>query len=128
MINRKSLVLFIASISPFLLLACSPSSLRLDPLLDVPYEQARQLVLNDGWQPIEHAMDDDLVFVTGRVYEKGFTEVDVCSPVGDTPCKFYFKGEDRRFLEILTKGEDLRVVSVAVLDKRAYENARPYRR
>ena len=94
-------------------------------IMDKPYDEARAIVLDGDWSPVENAKPDDLLYVSREMYDKGFVEVDVCSPVGETPCKFYFKNMDDEYLEVITETEAYVVDSVRVLNAQEYEDAHP---
>lgn len=134
--NRKYWILFAITVLPLLFLVSKPSfsqknsssvvqkneALKLK-ILNTPYDKARQVIINNGWISVENAAPDELVFVAREMYDKGYVEVDMCSPVGETPCNFYFKNGNEGYLKVMTKGEIPHVVSVEVLDTAAFRDA-----
>ena len=88
----------------------------LQHLEGMPYGQARQLILDSGWEAMGNTEPDELMFSTADMYDQGYVEVDICSPVADSPCMFDFKNEEGQFLRVFTSGEDPHVRSVDVQD------------
>ena len=78
-------------------------------ILNSPYDQAREVILDQGWQPVENPEGDNLMFATGDMYEEGFIEVDNCVPSGTAPCDFYFE-KDGQYLKVSTNNEAPTVV------------------
>jgi hypothetical protein len=84
-------------------------SLSLD-ILNSPYDQARQVILDHGWQPVENPAADELMFQTRKMYhEEGYLEVDSCMPTGSAPCDFYFQ-KDGQYLRVATDHETPEVI------------------
>ncbi len=136
--KRNFWILFVIAVWPLLVLVSKPSLSQdvtsdavpqgeafKSKILDMPYEKARKIILNSGWVSVKNAAPDELMFVTRDMYDKGYVEVDLCSPVGDTPCNFYFKNGDEGYLRVITKEEVPHVVSVMILDEKAFRDARP---
>ncbi|MBN9673291.1 hypothetical protein [Roseibium aggregatum] len=86
---------------------------------EMPYSQARPVVLQAGWQPVQNPVPDDLAFFSRAIYEQGYVEVAMCSPVGETPCIFYFKNAQGQYLKVQTLLEVPHVASVSVLKNEA---------
>lgn len=86
---------------------------------DMPYTQARPVVLQAGWQPVQNPLPDDLAFFSRAIYEQGYVEVAMCSPVGETPCIFFFKNAQGQYLKVQTLLEVPHIASVSVLKNEA---------
>jgi hypothetical protein len=93
-------------------------------LVGLPYDEARPIVLKNSWQPFENPAADDLFFVARAMFEEGYVEVGVCSPVGDAPCKFYFHEPAGRYLEVMTTGEIPHVAQAKVLTAEEFDEIR----
>ncbi|TYC69138.1 hypothetical protein FMN63_10940 [Stappia sp. BW2] len=93
-------------------------------LIGLPYDQARSIILTNGWQPFENPVADDLAFVARGLYEDGYVEVATCSPVGEAPCKLYFQEPAGRYLEVMTIGEFPHVAQVNILSAGEFEQMR----
>ncbi|MFC5584211.1 DUF6636 domain-containing protein [Nitratireductor kimnyeongensis] len=93
-------------------------------VMNMPYGKARSVLREHRWWPLENFDPGNLVYFTREIFDRGYTEVDTCSPVGDTPCKFYFYNDDDQYLEVATRGENPHVAGTEILDVRAVEARR----
>lgn len=90
-------------------------------VMNMPYGKARSVLQEHGWWPLDNAEPGNLVYFTREIYDQGYIEVGTCSPVGETPCKFYFYNDDRQYLEVSTRGENPLVAGTEVMDVRTVE-------
>lgn len=79
-------------------------------LQELPYEEARNLLIDFGWQPKErHWSDgDDPDINTGNgphYWDKGFNEIVSACPTGIAPCTFAFQDVYGNVLMVSTVGE-----------------------
>jgi len=93
-------------------------------LTHMSYSEARPAILDRGWAPFENPVPDDLAFVARDMYDQGYVEVGLCSPVADAPCQFYFSNANRQYLKVLTTGEAPHIARVEVLDAEAFAEIR----
>lgn len=68
------------------------------------YDEARQLIIATGWQPIPTTTDNPLDG-TANWRRRGFNEVTACSGTGMGFCRFEFSAGDRK-LVVVTAGRD----------------------
>jgi len=90
-------------------------------VMNMPYGKARSVLREHGWWPLDNAEPGNLVSFTREIYDQGYIEVSTCSPVGDTPCKFYFYNDHGQYLEVSTRGENPLVAGTEIMDVRAVE-------
>jgi len=72
------------------------------------YKQARQIILNAGWQPIPTTTDNPLDGTDGW-RKSGYTEVTSCSGTGMGFCRFEFSGAGNRKFVVITGGREATV-------------------
>ncbi|WP_025030974.1 DUF6636 domain-containing protein [Nitratireductor aquibiodomus] len=101
-----------------------PDDVSVPYVMNMPYGKARSVLQEQGWWPLENLNPGNLVYFTREIFDQGYIEVDTCSPVGDTPCKFYFYNDDDQYLEVATRGENPLVAGTEILDVRAVEARR----
>ncbi len=94
---------------------------------DLSYGQARSIILDRGWKPLVHPEPGNLQFVARTMYEQGYVEVNVCSPVADAPCIFYFTNAGGRYLKVSTNGEVPYVAKVTVLKAEEFSDTARFR-
>lgn len=90
--------------------ADAPEKLRIPPVSDLLFSEARQLLLRQGWFPINSPVNptanEDLMSGNGPYFvEKGYREVIACSGTGLAPCKFAYRSEAGQVLNLVTTGE-----------------------
>lgn len=69
------------------------------------YDEARQVIINAGWQPIPTTTDNPLDG-TANWRKRGYHEVEACSGTGMGFCRFEFAGGRNRKLVVVTAGRD----------------------
>lgn len=74
---------------------------------DMPYEQARKLLIRQGWQPSknERTAEERGSLVEAQI-KKGFVEVEDCAGTGLGLCLFVFRGTAGRTLTITTANNE----------------------
>lgn len=73
-------------------------------ILNIPYHEARKVIIQNGWKPLPQDRDDyDDLSSISRFLDMGYVEVDACSGTGKGYCKFYFTNENGTFLSIITQ-------------------------
>jgi len=77
----------------------------------MPYSQAREIILDDGWQGKNQRWQDipDWGEVKEVYYDNGWREVQDCSGVGMAYCRFEFRNIKNQTLVVITEGECQRV-------------------
>ena len=91
--------------------ADDPEKLRIPPVSGLLFSEARELLLRQGWFPINSPVnptaDEDLMSGNGPFFvAKGYREVMSCSGTGMAPCKFAYRSEAGQVLYLVTVGED----------------------
>lgn len=74
--------------------------------MGMPYAEARQLILNEGWQPTYNAPEPDRVGISTRrdhLQSLGYTEIVDCAGTGMGLCRAEFQG-DRLQTLVVTMG------------------------
>ena len=88
-----------------------PEPLRLPPISNLLFSEARELLLRQGWFPISSPVNptgnEDIQSGNGPYFvEKGYREVTSCSGSGLAPCRFAYRSEAGQILHLVTVGED----------------------
>lgn len=88
-----------------------PEPLRLPPISNLLFSEARELLLRQGWFPISSPVNPtgntELHSGNGPYFvEKGYREVLSCSGTGLAPCRFAYRSEAGQILHLITVGED----------------------
>lgn len=91
-------------------LAATPERVRIPPISGLLFSEARELLLRQGWFPINSPVNptanEDLMSGNGPYFvEKGYREVIACSGSGLAPCKFAYRSEAGQILSLVTTGE-----------------------
>ncbi|MGB3493911.1 MAG: PASTA domain-containing protein [Elainellaceae cyanobacterium] len=76
----------------------------------MPYDQARQMILEAGWRPIEvnRASRGELLgFDTYVIDDLGYTEMTGCAATGLVPCTFEYEGDGNTKLVVISTGQIL---------------------
>ncbi len=71
----------------------------------VPFAQARQTLLADGWKPLEGHPHNDLSSNESVFRDRGFTELQFCRMSADSLCRFAYM-EGGFVLWISTTGDE----------------------
>jgi hypothetical protein len=87
-----------------------PEKTRIPPVSGLLFSEARELLLRQGWFPINNpanpTANEDLMSGNGPYFvEKGYREVIACSGTGLAPCKFAYRSEAGQILSLVTTGE-----------------------
>ena len=103
----RPLFLSMVTILPLTVVA-SPVTLH----KDMPYINARKLLLKQGWHPVNLHLHDDYAFlgVEHELHNKNFNEFDSCS-IDYSNCVMRFKRE-KKCLTVYTFGEKIRYMKV----------------
>ena len=75
-------------------------------ILNLPYHEARSIILERGWQPVPQEMTmpfEDRGIRINNFHKQGFFEVAVCSGTGMGYCQFYFTNKHGVFLKVITR-------------------------
>jgi len=89
------------------------STQRESHIIEMPYHQARDIIIETGWIPTsdfqsEHYKEDQEDY--GYVHPflaLGYQELGDCTGMGVALCDFYFTNDDKdKYLRVITKGED----------------------
>lgn len=69
----------------------------------MPYPQARDILIQQGWQPNLDGEPADLADATVRtLFELGYEEIKSCSGTGEAPCRFEFINDRSSLLVVVT--------------------------
>lgn len=90
-----------------LLTSCATSSSQ-SLLLNLPYSEARKIILLNGWQPVSVERNYDDEHNISRFLKLGYVEVDTCSGTGKGYCRFVFQNDAGLFMEVTTQEIPLR--------------------
>ena len=73
-------------------------------LLNIPYSEARKVILENGWKPakIKRDKSDDISSIS-HYLGQGYTEVDACSGTGKGYCRFVFQNDTDLIMEVTTQ-------------------------
>ncbi len=98
----KYLVFGCLMCGPIVLSSCKSNQGEQSLLLNIPYQEARKVILQNGWEPAAQEREEDLSSIS-RFLDKGYTEVDACSGTGMGYCSFHFKKDKNLFLIVTTQ-------------------------
>ena len=106
--TRKNPRVYLFALMAVLLASCAaPSRGNLPDIEGMNYHDARKVILQNGWVPADGMRPDEEIGIVARNYrDLGYAEVDDCAGSGLSPCIFYFRNDEGRFLKIGTEGED----------------------
>lgn len=69
----------------------------------IPYKEARQLLLQQGWRPNLQGEPPNLRSLAVRgLYDLGYVEIEDCSGTGEGPCRFRFINDNGDLLFVVT--------------------------
>ena len=75
-------------------------------VVGMPYGEARELILKEGWVPVDTWEHRNKRGYTQEVHDNFYKEVLDCAGTGLTPCIFYFENpDDFYYLEVITQGQ-----------------------
>ena len=83
-----------------------------ESMVGMPYYQAREKILTDGWRITEKYRDELIAEdlkdfgYTHPLVKKGYNEIGVCTGIGDSYCDFYFTNTQGQDLRVIVKGEN----------------------
>jgi len=86
----------------FMLSSCARHS-KPTLLLNVPYHDAREIILQNGWNPAEIKRDGYGRDSISHFLDLGYIEVDACSGTGKGYCRFVFQNDLGLFMEVKTQ-------------------------
>ncbi len=73
---------------------------------NLPYAQARTLVLAAGWSPVRGSPHNGLSDNESSFRERGYSELQFCRMTDDSPCRFEFKSPAGVVLWLTTTGDE----------------------
>ena len=93
---------------PLSLPACAKKVSWQARVIDMPYYEARKIILNNGWTPAQTERSDfDAEYgLPHFYYDAEYTEVLACSGTGMGYCTFKFHNEKGEYLKVTTQGGD----------------------
>lgn len=69
----------------------------------MPYKQARQLLLRQGWRPnLQNDPPNLRSLAVRKLYDLGYVEIEDCAGTGEGPCRFQFINDDGDQLFVVT--------------------------
>lgn len=130
--NLKTIILPIATILTGAITILSGSVQAQEvPLLKqkMPYSEAREILINAGWQTIEIPPLQRGSSYSGAVKkivdEFGFNEVVDCAGTGVGPCRFEFATADGRKLVVITVGGTQLILNRWMIEKGELQSSAP---
>ena len=94
-------------LSFFILSSCSSFKSNQYIIINMPYHEARNIILQNGWNPVPGNMSDENIGIPAIMFRNlGYIEVVDCTSAGVSYCAFYFQNKNGEYLKIETKGED----------------------
>lgn len=107
--NRVLKAIIAGSFSIQLLPALAEAASPFPDVHTKPYPEARDLVISEGWSPLDgRYADDDPVpvdYYRDTYRERGYLEVSACGGAGPF-CTFWFEGPDGKIVKVITAGEE----------------------
>ncbi len=76
-----------------------------------PYEQVRESLISEGWQPVPNKDINDTSLYAQSVYEKGYQEVVDCISMERDQCQFVLT-KNKQHILVTTKEKSLNVESI----------------
>jgi hypothetical protein len=70
------------------------------------YEEARQIILAQGWKPNPNLKSNLRDPAVKAVFDRGYTEIEDCSGTGEAPCRYGFVNQNGELLYVVTAGRD----------------------
>jgi hypothetical protein len=70
------------------------------------YEEARQIILTQGWKPNPNLKANLRDPVVKAIFDRGYTEIEDCSGTGEAPCRYVFVNQNSELLYVVTAGRD----------------------
>jgi hypothetical protein len=70
------------------------------------YEEARQIILEQGWKPNPNVKSNLRSPVVKAIFDRGYTEIEDCSGTGEAPCRYEFVNQNGEMLYVVTAGRD----------------------
>lgn len=69
----------------------------------MPYSEAREILIQQGWQPNLEGEPADLAdAAVRRLFELGYEEIKSCSGTGEAPCRYEFVNDRGELLVVVT--------------------------
>ena len=88
----------------FILSSCQQKPNQQSLIVNIPYSEARTVILQSGWKPIpNNESDDEIGSHAIDLRNKGYVEVDDCSGTGMGYCAFHFQNDKGTFLLVTTQ-------------------------
>tara|TARA_B110000977_G_C10993071_1_gene460718 strand:- start:383 stop:1138 length:756 start_codon:yes stop_codon:yes gene_type:complete len=86
--------------------------IEIPALYGLTYDEARELIIGEGWYPVKQRWQDALGssgvgnYGNGKIFwDRGYAEVQSCSGTGKAFCSFLFTDPWGRLLRVVTAGE-----------------------
>ncbi|CAN1213242.1 hypothetical protein TUMEXPCC7403_23755 [Tumidithrix helvetica PCC 7403] len=70
------------------------------------YEEARQIILEQGWKPNPNVESNLRSPVVKAIFDRGYIEINDCSGTGEAPCRYEFVNQNGELLYVVTAGRD----------------------
>ncbi|MEE3717699.1 hypothetical protein V2H45_13240 [Tumidithrix elongata RA019] len=70
------------------------------------YEEARQIILAQGWKPNPNVESNLRSPVVKAIFDRGYIEINDCSGTGEAPCRYEFVNQNGELLYVVTAGRD----------------------
>ncbi len=96
-----------ASEKPKVILADSTNQSQDLPLQKgMTYDEARQVILEQGWKPNPNAQSNLNSTVVKAIFDRGYVEISDCSGTGEAPCRYEFVNQNGELLYVVTAGQN----------------------
>ena len=94
-------------VGPAMAATCDLSRAPAVPVVkNLPYKQARDLILAGGWTPVPGKPHNGLSDNESSFRERGFSELQFCRMSDTSPCRFEFSAQSGVTLWITTEGDE----------------------
>ena len=88
----RNIYFYLLLLSWFIFLIFAVSIKQTSLIMNMPYLEARKIILADGWRPVISKTPEEVMgFHALNFRELGYMEVDACSGTGKGYCSFYFQ-------------------------------------
>ncbi|WP_455233305.1 hypothetical protein [Geopseudomonas aromaticivorans] len=86
--------------------AAHAESAKIPAIAGKPYNQAREMLIAEGWKPApSHSANEELFGQVRAFMAAGFNEIYDCAGAGAAPCIVYFRDSSTLTLKVVTVGE-----------------------
>ncbi|WP_103666363.1 hypothetical protein [Pseudanabaena sp. BC1403] len=70
------------------------------------YGEARQVIIEQGWNPNPNVKSNLRSTVVKAIFDRGYIEIEDCSGTGEAPCRYVFVNQNGDLLYVVTAGRN----------------------